>query len=221
MNFITYTYEGPGKVREEREAEAIGLDTDESFSQETAVLYEPSKKVVLMEYNRAGIGAGALAAYLHSFATEATVYEIKLILDNEASAKAREHEEIRAFHIEVETGEPTDQDHERGLDIIKAFGKEYGGESITVIVKAGRARSLDKERLWNRFDKIIPFRKEAKVTTLRQKSTPPEEDQAAWINLLQQDSRLEAQLTVDNRTRNIRHKERWNELIRMINRFNS
>ncbi len=63
LNFLTYSYPGPGRAVPDRRQESNDLANDEHFTTETAALYDASAELMFLESSLTGMGPGAIARY--------------------------------------------------------------------------------------------------------------------------------------------------------------
>ena len=202
LNFTKSTYEGPGKITEKRAISPFDMEETESFGQETALLYDPAKSIVLIEYNPSGVGTTVIADYLKLFASKKTKYNLIPVLDQEASARAKNHPIIKIIRFRMALGEITAKDRESGLGPIKAFGKGMGGEYIQVEISA---KNLDRTNVLRQIEEMIFNKEELKIRKLQQKSggENTKEIPMELIDLLQGQNRaLTDLLEVNPKTRN-------------------
>ena len=215
LNFTKSTYAGPGKITEKRAIRPFDMEETESFGHETALLYDPATSIVLIEHNPSGVGTTAVADYLKSFTSKKTKYNLIPVLDEDASARARNHPIIKTMIFRMAIGEITARDKELGLDTIKAFAKEMGGESILVEISA---KNLDRTNVSQKIKGMIFNKEELKIRKLKQKSGGENtaEIPMELIDLLQgKNKTLTDHLKVNPKTRNTPHEERWDALTRM------
>lgn len=68
LNFVKKRTIGPGKVASEIPVTDIGLNEDEQFGEETAALYLPSQRWLLILHNQYGVGPARMAEYFNALA---------------------------------------------------------------------------------------------------------------------------------------------------------
>jgi hypothetical protein len=56
---------GPGKAARNRRISDIDMDPDDFFTEETACLYDPSRRYLLVQYNHYGAKIGAISEYIN------------------------------------------------------------------------------------------------------------------------------------------------------------
>ncbi len=221
LNFVTFEFAGPGRSAPETQAVPMGLQPDESFAHETAVLYDPETMLVFAESARGGMGPGAIASYFGRFANRQTDYQLIPRLDDEAGKRARRHQTIRSMTMRVAIGPVTEKDREAGIGVIKSFGDDYGAELVDIEIKASRARgrTLSLGNIWRTANSILNSSDTNNVAQLKIKGREHDDDPLETIDLLQHRERRERSLKVDDVSRKVPHELRWENLISIRQEF--
>ena len=205
LNFVTGRYDGPGRASPQAAVAPITLAPDETFAYETAMLYDPAERMVLVEVAVGGMGASAVANYFESFANPDTNYTLVPWLDMEAAARARNHQTIRKWKLRVAMGPVTDVDRASGLGSIKAFGADYGAGFIDIEIKSQRerGRTLSLTNLWNSITHIMGDDNENNVTQLIVTGRENDDDPMEPIDLIKHQEKRDRSLPVDAAERKI------------------
>lgn len=214
LNFTTFDYPGPGRVREATPAAPIGLADDEFFSHQTAMLYDPDEQLAFIESGRAGMGPGAIAKYLGRFRNPQANYLMMPRLDPEASARARRYRQFRRVEMRVALSPAGAMDRDSDVGVIEAFGERYGAKSIDVVMGVGRERrrSLGIDSILGLLRDALRAHGDDRVEVLKVYGRENEDDDLEFIDLIQQRERRERVLTVDRDTRQVNHVNRWRAL---------
>ena len=213
LNFITFDFPGPGRVRQPTPAAPIDLAGDEFFAHETAMLYDPEENLAFIEAMRGGVGPGAITDYLESFAGRAA-YRLVPRLDQGASARARRQQQFRKLVMRVAVGPVGAVDHDLGIGAIEAFGEGFGARFVDVEIKVGpeRTRSLLPDSIRGFLPHALQAHEEGRVTTLKLEGREHDDDPPELIDLLQHREKRERKLPVDDRHRKVIHEVRWDAL---------
>ena len=215
LNFTTFEFSGPGRVRRPDPAMAIGLHRDESFSNETAALYDRDNNLVFLEAMRGGMSSGAIARYFREFGGEGAEYILVPRLDDDAAARARKQQVVRKVIMRVALGPAASADRRLGVGAIEAFGEEFGARSIDLEIKAGpeRSHTLILERVRNFLGAFAERADDdVRIERLRLAGKEHDDDPLEIIDLLQHRECRERVLQVDEDQRKIVHTERWSAL---------
>ena len=215
LNFVTLAFAGPGRSTPLQAAQPIDLQEDESFANETAVLYDPEIDLVLLESSRNGMGQGAFARYISSFSDPETAYALTPRLDDNAAARARRHQTIRSVTMRLSMGPVTELDRQSGLSTTKAMGEGYGAGTVEVTFKAERERdrSLIRDTVWQGLTPILGDRESSGVTMLKISGRENEDDPIELIDLIQHREKREFVLEIDAASRKTPHASRWETLL--------
>ena len=221
LNFVTHEFTGPGRSGLETEAVPMGLEENENFSHQTAMLYDPDLNLAFVESTQSGMRAGAIARYFREFSSPLTEYQLIPRLDDDAAARARRHQTIRSLTMRVAMGPVTDADRDAGTGAIKSFGEGFGAGSIDIVIKAQRerGRSLSLGRVWQTVNPILGDVDENNVTQLKVYGREHEDDGLELIDLIQHREKRERMLPVDDIERNVPYQYRWNALLEVRQEF--
>lgn len=221
LNFVTFEFAGPGRSGPITPAQHIGLNADESFAHETAMLYDPDADLAFVESTQVGMGPGAIASYFEAFAGERTEYQLIPRLDDDAAARARSHQTIRNLSIRVGMGPVTSADHAANMGVLKAFGEGFGAGQIDIEIKSLRERnhSLGLGRVWEAVNAILGSGGDHTVTQLKVTGREHDDEGYEVIDLFQHREKRERMLSVDSITRKVDHTLRWNALTEIRHGF--
>ena len=216
LNFVSFEYSGPGRVRRGQPTQAIALGPDESFAPETAMIYDPGRSLAFVESSVGSMGPGAIVGYIEEFADSGNTYSMIPRADLNAAARARRHQVFRNLKMRITLGPITDLDRQAGIDPVKAFGENYGAGSIDIEIKSERPRDRSLARgtvldLLSRFtggNRNIP-----QITQLQVTGREYDDDPLEVIDLIQHREKRHISLAIDAATRKIPHQTRWDALV--------
>ena len=210
-NLITFEFSGPGRVKRGERTRAIPMDEDEFFYPETALLYDPDSQLAFVESSQS-MTTGPIARYFAKFAN-GTKYTFTPRVDADAAARARAFVAFRSVNMRMSLGPITDQDRELGLAPIKELLGDFEGGYIDVTLKTQRER--DRSLAPNVIQRLIDAVRENQgppVEKLEISGRPYEEDPAQFIDIFQHREKRDRDLPIDDETRNIPHRLRWESL---------
>ena len=215
LNFITFEFAGPGRVRQGQPAVPISMRNDESFSPETAILFDPNHDLAYVESTQTGMSPGVIARYCMKFAAVGTTYSLVPRVDDDSEGRARRFSSVKTIEMRVRMGPSSGSDREAGIHALQALGGDYQAEYINLEIKAGRRKAdtlhmgmvrgvIDALR-WNRasMPKLVVTGKE------------DEDDKLEPIDLIQHREQRRVDLGIDGRTRKVPHQTRWDALADM------
>ena len=221
LNFVSFSYAGQGRVRQGLPQEPIEMRDDESFDPETAVLYDARNAFALVESATyyGGLGPGGIARYFERFIQPGTHYTLLPLSDPDASARARRKQQIGTLTMRVQLSQVTALDQQAGISPVKGFGNYLEGETIDIVVSAGRGKGkslaigavqeLLTALLGDGGDNgtAMPELKQLKVS-----GRENEDESAEWIDLIQHRESRVQELEIDPQTRKVRREARWDAL---------
>lgn len=215
LNFVTFEYSGTGRVREGQPTQTIPIERDESFSPETAMLYDPATNLALVESSATGMGPGTIVRYFETFVASGTTYTLRPRADNDAAARARRHQVIRNLSMRIALGPITDLDRDAGIDPLKGFAADYGAAYIDIELKTERPRdrSLVPERIQELVAGLLGGSGDIpNVPRLQVTGREHDDEPLEVIDLIQHRERRQRVLEIDPTTRKVPHQSRWDAL---------
>lgn len=213
LNFVTAEFAGPGRTGLASPAVAIGLQSDENFAHETAMLYDPNAGVIWIESGLGGMGAGAVKQYFETF-SDGLAITLTPRLDDLASAKARAFQEVRKIEYRVMAGPPSAIDEELGMRPITAFASPYEADEVDIVVKVERrkGKSLSISTIRSRLERLISGKEGHNIRGCKVYGRENDDDRLEYIDLFDHLLGGETKLKVDDTTRKVLHQDKWNAL---------
>ena len=218
LNFITFEYEGNGRVRRGQPVMPIAMNRDESFSAETAMLYDPDTGLAFLESSQGSMGAGTVARYFEEFANQGSTYTLVPRVDDNAAARARRKQIVRSLEMQVSMGPTTAQDRAAGTDMAKNIGNRFGADYTNFELKVGRRRdrSLDRGVVGEMVDIFFGItggnRDIPGITRLRISGREHDNDPIEIIDLIQHREKRQIMLQIDDVSRKVPYRIRWDAL---------
>lgn len=115
---------GPGKLTRHEPIGDVGLSQEELFGEETAALYVPNKKWLLVLHNQYGVGPSRIAEYLNAVAPGDAErrfdYEIAPVIDSRALQKMKAMKHLSQVSVVANVGAFEDSDDELGESVKEA-----------------------------------------------------------------------------------------------------
>ena len=220
-NFATLKFPGPGRASGRQATRRIGLNADERFAYDTAMLWDADRHLAFIETGRPGMGAGAVAGYLDRFRGHGADYVFVPSLDREARERALRQRLDRKLKTRVAIGVDDRIDDVGGLGPISALGRELDARVIDVEFSVGpeRRRCLNHGVLRNLLPDWFRRADEGQITKLILSGRNHEDDPLEIIDLLQHRESRERYLDVDHGERRIPYQVRWDALGDMHREF--
>lgn len=224
LDFVKFRQtQGPGRGKKRAKTEGFEFKKGESFAEETAALYDPATKYMLVQYNHSGVRAGSISQYLSDYDEAATnIYDLNPKYDPETERKLQRKAIKRSLSFRIDVTQMTAQDLKNGIALEKAiaFGRDCSAGQITVELSAGGTR--DKSLKGRVGDTLTALRNLAKsnpeaVQSVKVGGKETEEAAVEVLDLLTE--RLHIELTdikpgIDLR---LPLEDRWKGLIRARN----
>ena len=221
LNFVTFEYAGPSRTEPTSETVPIGLNSNESFAHETAMLYDPGTNLAFVESTQSGMRARAIVLYFEEFSNFNEHYLLIPRLDAEAAAKARGYKTIRSVKLRVAIGPVTSADRDEGIGVINSLGVDYGANIVDIEIKVqrGRSRTLSLPKVRQVINSVLGSDGSNNVTRMTVRGREDDDDRIETIDLIQHRENRETMLQVDAQTRKVPHEERWDALLKIRQEF--
>lgn len=226
LNFTKFRFENcPGKVGVNTPIEGFDIGKDEGFGEETAAIYDPKSKFMIIQYHHSGVRASAIENYLSNYFhddDQITGYELKVKLDPTAEAKLAKKKYISKVKLKIAPPQITKVFREQNLSLgtVLDMGSSAKSKDIELVLAADRGENLNDRfimPLINSLKKLRQFdldNDSAAMTKFEVFGRNEKEDRADAINMLAPKLKLEISgLTVggDKRYTII---SRWDGLLR-------
>lgn len=144
LDFTKIRFEnGPGKASRGEPIEGFDLDPDQGFGEETAALYDPSRGVILIQYNHHGVRSGIIKNYFSLYGhdqNEIGSYEFNIRMDEGADVRFAQKQIITRMHFKIAPPRITDAFRAGNVSLGRSLdvSDNLGAETIEIIVSAGR-----------------------------------------------------------------------------------
>ena len=140
MNFTTFNYVGPNRVKVGGQSQSFSMANDEYFGEETALLYDMDRGSLLVEQTQKGMGPGSVAKYFEIFAGQGATYEVFPVVDKEIAARLRRYRIFRRLRVRVLLDPVNKYDQDEGTSLITAFGERFDAKVMDLDINLGRIR---------------------------------------------------------------------------------
>lgn len=150
MDFVRFRFEsGPGRADRKKKIQGFHFAPGEGFGEETAALYDPSTRHMVVQYNQHGVRSGRIAEYLSNIDDNpVNQYELEPRFEPHIEHRLARKHIVRAFRFRVSTRHLHKVDRDAGASLTDTLklGDHFGAETIDVMLRASRAKrsnSLD------------------------------------------------------------------------------
>lgn len=144
LDFTKLRFEhGPGKISRDAPIEGFELEENQGFGEETAVLYDPASKHLILQYNHNGPRSGTIEEYLCAY-DNAVVgkYAFLVVLDETANLRLAQKDIIKKIQFKVAAHRITNAQLNGNVPLgrVLDMANNIDGETVEIIVSAGRGR---------------------------------------------------------------------------------
>lgn len=144
MDFGMLRYEhGPGRAHRARPITGFDFDDGEGFGEETAALFDPAHRCMLVQYNHHGVRSGSIQQYLCQYdASKANLYELAVVYDRETERKLATKTFFSRLSVSMAVSRLSEADRDAGIPLSEAIGigGEYGARQITLTLSMGQGK---------------------------------------------------------------------------------
>ena len=214
LNFLSYSYPGPGRAMPDRRQRPNALARNEYFTTETAALYDAYEKIMFLESSFSGMGPGAIARYFREFTSPRTNYQLQPRYDGDAWNRASRFQTIRRVSINMRVGPVTAADRDAGIDPFLSLRQDRGAETVKFEVSAGRSRrsSLDVTWILSNIERFRSGNDNMEAQKIELYGREHDDEPLQPIDLIQHKERRTRNLSVDDVERKVDHGLRWDAL---------
>lgn len=205
---------GPGRASEQNPTSSFDLGEGEGFSEETAMLYDPTNNFALLQYNHHGPRMQAIADYLSIFDPEfASAYELRIQLRADAQTRLEKKKIFTRLEIKVAPALLSDEYKKKNVSLtsmLKQQADEFGGDTVAITIGLERHSnmSLKLKQYLDTF-KVMANEERDAVTHLTIVGRDEADGPIDPIDLIAEKEQLEYKnVEMDSGLRYLR-KERW------------
>lgn len=133
---------GPGKASRTQAIEGFQLANNEGFGEETAALYDPQYKFLLVQYNHHGVRAGSIQDYFVKFDDAVfNNYELLMQMDETSEIRLSQKRIIKKVSFKIAPVRMTAAQRRAGVSLERslAIGEPLNAETIEITVSAGKS----------------------------------------------------------------------------------
>lgn len=133
---------GPGKASRTTPVRGFNFGKGEVFCEETACLYDPATRHVLVQYNHHGARAGKIQDYFNFYDNNNFNFELLPKYDESVEQRFQNRAATRKVIFEIDPRFLTEKDREKGTALTQAvdLGKQSQGQKVELVISAGKSR---------------------------------------------------------------------------------
>lgn len=135
---------GPGRANRNTPVTGFQMAPDDGFGEATAALYDPHKRVLVIQYNHHGPRATVINAYINGFDPNTTHdYQFRVKIDNSAASKLANKRILTKLSIKISPPDISADLRNGGTSLQKALAiaDELEGGTIEITIAAGQAKN--------------------------------------------------------------------------------
>jgi hypothetical protein len=145
LDFTRLRFEhGPGRASANRPIQGFALQRGEGFGEETAVLYHPRSRSLVLQTNQFGVRQGALEDYFSMIIAQPPVgYRIAPVLDPTVAAKLVNADRFTRFTLKVVAGNISQQMRRNNVSLNRALeiGDQFHAPEVEITLGVGHSRT--------------------------------------------------------------------------------
>lgn len=147
------TTHGPGAASKATPIRGIDFQIDEVFCEETALLYDPISKHVIIQYNHFGARVGAMQDFFNSFmGADVYIYDFRPKYDDDVERRFQTRHAIRRLTFAIDPRLFNENDRQAGTALAQAIdiGNQSNGSKLELTLSVGRERNLSLSKMIDR-----------------------------------------------------------------------
>ena len=147
LDFCKLRDDGPGRASADSASEDIEIDATESFTENTAALYDPSTNIMVLQYNHNGPKHGVISEYLSMWlGMQHEEYDLQIKLNKSAQARLKAKKQFTRIKIKAAPAKISADWKKKNVGLktsIETQANFFGGDIITIDVSVEDARTED------------------------------------------------------------------------------
>jgi hypothetical protein len=144
IDFVKFrNINGPAKGSAKKKVVPFDIEEDESFCEETGLIYDPDSGYCVIQYNHNGVRFGSIQQYLSMFnLDEVNIFTLAPKYNEEAMRKFENNKGIKKLTVKIDTRSLSNDDFQAGTSLNGALsiGNETGAETIEIVITASRKK---------------------------------------------------------------------------------
>ncbi|RKP58973.1 DUF6731 family protein [Pararobbsia silviterrae] len=168
LDFTKFRFDhGPSRASLTAASQGFALASDEGFGEETAVLYDPIKHQVLIQYNHHGVRATVIKLYFALYnanspdTPQILNYDFQIFMNDDANVRLAQKQILTKLNFRIAPIAMSAAQRRAGVSLNRALdlSQELHGHTIEVTVSAGRSQNamLDTGRVGAIIRKLQQF----------------------------------------------------------------
>lgn len=141
IDFVVFRNQhGPGRGSHSQPVQGFTFNDGESFCEQTACLYDPTKGYLTLQYNHHGVRSTAIQDYFSTYLDDPDFsFELLPKYDDDTMRRFNNKVSTKRVEFTVDTRFMTEADRKANVSLNKALsiGDESGGEKISIQISAG------------------------------------------------------------------------------------
>ncbi|TFW01523.1 hypothetical protein E4K72_14190 [Oxalobacteraceae bacterium OM1] len=160
LDFTKLRFEhGPGKVGTTTPIEGFALNDDEGFGEETAALYDPQTKYMIVQYNHHGVRAASIQEYFSTYfldPNQVSAYQLRIQLDGTADARLAHKRVLTKLQFKVAPPQITAAHRNANVGLSRAldFNDRFDGANLEVVIQAEKGGALNFQSATSLINKL-------------------------------------------------------------------
>jgi hypothetical protein len=135
---------GPGRANRLAPMTGFNIGPNDGFGEETAALYDPQNRVLLVQYNHHGPRASGICSYVNSFDPNSTHdYQFTIRINANAAVQLNRTSILKKIEARITPPKISTAMRNSGTSLGRALviSDDIGGNTIEISISAGRVRN--------------------------------------------------------------------------------
>lgn len=195
---------GPARANVALPVVGFDMDTDDGFGEETAMLYCPENRWLILQQNGTGVRVRALESYLAQFSPAGAGCSLQPALDPDIQGKLYRANHMTSLTVTVAPNLITSNLRDRGLAVGGALDLAAEAHALKIEIKlsVGKSKaSLNRGLVRTIIDQALGMRagnpKAVTQAKVKAKNTDDPESKSEMLDLLTPAMKMEFEQTVD------------------------
>lgn len=226
LDFAFLRFDGPGRASDTEETKPFDLNNKERFTENTAVLYDPSTKYLIVQYNHRGVRIGRIISYFSMFNQNSTnIYEQQIRYDEDVMAKLARKKFSKKVTVGINVGEFTSAEKKSNVALrhAAALRDDIGGNHVVleISMRHGKKGSGLTGAAMNLVKSLKSFVDKGHdgIDKLQYSGKDSLEDHIEALDLVAQRLKADEPISIDSSSRHLTAELRYKALARVHKRW--
>lgn len=163
LDFVKLREQGPGRAGRNTPIEDFEMNDEHAFGEETAALYDPATRYMLVQYNHHGVRAPGIQEYFNQVQHNPdglSSYFLRIKLDESSEVRLARKQHISKVHFKIDASKMSAAFRNADVGLARALEltEMQDGQTLEITINAGRGRNLRRGPIQSLINTLLGVR---------------------------------------------------------------